>query len=490
VELDIEVKNILLITTDQQRKDSLPCYGLSFLKTPVLDALAHNGIVFDNAISVAPQCQPCRASFISGQYPSSTGVPANFNWISEQTPSIAEAFNSAGWHTAAIGKMHFDPWDSTEGFSHRIIAEDKRHFFRPDHHAQFLGRKGLERRHPAYEKGYNAFLGAIESPLPKEFHVDAFIADSAVEYLETAPNEHVFCWVSFNSPHDPYDPPNEFVDLYLDAPIPEPVGSLEELDAKPKYQKAILEFFKKNVLYLHDYSKATKHTWEKIRQHYYASISFIDEQIGKILAVLEKRNLLDSTLIVFSSDHGDHLGDHGLPYKGTFYEGSMNVPLIIAGPTVTPNTRCTAFADWVDLHRTFLSIAGIDIPPHVQGEDLCKYLKDPTQPGRPVAFSELDGRILAYDGRYKLVICDNGEGELYDMEDTPTEVTNHFNEERYKDVQYRLTGEIARHLVSCNKVRHFGGGPCESDAGRNKAFEEIREKLSAGTFTSLNEHII
>ena len=172
---------------------------------------------------------------------------------------------------------------------------------------------------------------------------------------------------SFNSPHDPYDPPKNIATLYQDAPIPEPIGSAEELAEKPPYQREISAFYKQNLLYLTDYSEMTVQQIRRMREYYLATVTLVDKQIEKILQALESKNLLDSTLIVFSSDHGDHLGDHGLPFKSTYYESALMVPLIIRGPGIPAGTRCSSFIDWIDLHATFLALAGIEIPDHVQG---------------------------------------------------------------------------------------------------------------------------
>jgi arylsulfatase A-like enzyme len=215
------IRNILFITTEQQRRDSLPCYGMDFVRSPHLETLARRGIVFDNCVSVCPVCQPARAAFMTGQYPSVLGVTDNFQWIRPGTPTIAERFRDAGFHTAAIGKMHFHPWDNPEGFAYRIIAEDKRHIFRPDHYTRFLEENGFRREHPAVVPGYADNLGAFESPLPEDCHIDSFIGREAVKWLDGLDaGTPFFGWVSFNSPHDPYDPPASLAGLYRDAPVP------------------------------------------------------------------------------------------------------------------------------------------------------------------------------------------------------------------------------------------------------------------------------
>lgn len=473
-------KNILFITTDQQRQDSLPCYGLDFMETPSLDRLIENGVVFDNCYAVSPVCQPCRAAFMSGQFPHVNGVPANFRWLRPGTPTIAQRFREAGWQTAAIGKMHFHPWDNREGFEDRISAEDKRHYFRPDHHARFLESKGYTREHPATIPEYGTNLGAYVSRLPAELHIDSFIGNEAARWISTCGDDPFFCWVSFNSPHDPYDPPEELAELYKEAPIPEAIGSAAELSEKPAYQRAILKRYLENPLFLSDYSKLDSATIRRIREYYYATVTLIDRQIGRILEALEERGVLDETLIVFSSDHGDHLGDHGLPFKETFYESSLMVPLIVSGPGVASGGRSGAFVDWLDLHRTFLELGGLEPGDHVQGNDVSMHFAEPAASGRSEAYSELLGAKMVRTDRYKLVLCDDGDGELYDLQEEPLEVHNHFRDPAYRDIREELTGKIVTHTLAQSRVRRFGGGTHPSDPGRDAEFARIRRALERG----------
>ncbi|UCF99202.1 MAG: sulfatase-like hydrolase/transferase [Spirochaetaceae bacterium] len=480
-----DIRNILFITTDQQRQDSLPCYGQEFMQTPTLDRLARQGVVFDRCSSVSPICQPARASFILGQYPLVTGVTHNFRWIRGDSPTIARAFNQAGWHTAAIGKMHFHPWDNPEGFRLRISAEDKRHYFRRDDYTLYLEKHGYTRDHPATFPGYQEQLGATVSPLPGQLHIDSFIGEMAAQWIEVRAEEPFFCWVSFNSPHDPYDPPAELADLYRDAPIPKPVGSAEELQHKPAYQSKILDFYISNLLYCTDYRNLTESSIRKIREYYLATVTLIDRQIEHILEALEARGLSESTLVVFSSDHGDHLGDHGLPFKETFYESALMVPLIVSGPGVAAGKRCRAQVNWLDLHATFLSMAGIEVPDHVQGRDINDLFAKPETSGQAdpyyqIAFSELLGGAMVRTDRYKLVLCDDGDGELYDLEEQPPEINNHFLDPAFRDIKEQLSGRLASHLVGHSRVRSFGGGRHLSDADRDRCFAEIRRQIEAG----------
>jgi arylsulfatase A-like enzyme len=481
------MKNILFITTDQQRRDSLPCYGLDFMQTPALDRLAREGMVFNRCTSVSPVCQPARASLILGQYPHVHRVTSNFRWITPGSPTVARCFNRAGWHTAAIGKMHFHPWNEREGFRYRVIAEDKRHYFRKDDWTHYLESKGLTRDHPAEAPGYEANFGAIVSPLPEEHHVDPYIGDRAVEWIESGPSEPFFSWVSFNSPHDPYDPPESLAGLYDDAPIPEPIGSREELDQKPAYQRqGMFSYSSNHPLFLTDYRTMTSEAIRTMRSHYFATVTLIDKQIGKIVEALERNNLLDNTVIVFSSDHGDLLGDHGLPFKSTYYHNALMVPLIIRGPDIPRGTTSDGFVDWLDLHATFFSLAGIELPEHAQGVDISPLFVDPSAIVKPEAYSELAGSAMVMTDDFKLVRCDDGAGELYDLEERPLEVSNHYDDPDFTEVQESLHKKLSDHLLAHSRVRSFGGGSVEGEVEeREEAFEIIRERVEKREFPGL-----
>ena len=223
----------------------------------------------------------------------------------------------------------------------------------------------------------------------------------------------------------------------------------------------------------------------RMREYYFATVTLIDRQVEKIIRALKSKGLLESTLIVFSSDHGDHLGDHGLPFKLTFYESSLMVPLIVRGPGVAKGARCSSFVNWLDLHATFLSLAGIEIPDHAQGRDITALFADPTQEVRQEIASELIGRVMMRNRRHKLVLCDDGSGELYDLREQPLEVHNHFDDPVFRDVREELTDKIIRHLLAHSRVRSFGGGRNAPDAEREERFRVIRKKLSRGEYPGL-----
>ncbi len=441
-------RNLLFITTDQQRWDSLPCYGLDFMQTPALDRLAREGMVFENCSVVSPVCVPCRAAFLSGQYPSTCGVLGNNGWLEESVLTWPALLGATGWHTTGIGKMHFRPWDSLGGFDERIIAEDKRHVYLPDDHVHFLKAHGLDRPHPVSLPQYFESLGAPITPQPKKFHVDGFTGDQAAEWLEKKGREPFAAWVSFAGPHDPYDPPEEMAALYYDAPIPEPYGSAEELQTKPPAQRCRNRGSLDNSMFRIDPSQATPEQYRRWRAHYYANITLIDEGIGKMLQALEVAGNLDETLIVFTSDHGDALGDHGLTYKGFFYDCMVHVPLIMRGPDIPPGQRSPALVSSLDLVPLFYRACEAELPSSLQGEDITPLFDNPSGSIRDAVFSEIQGRTMVLTKEYKYVHYVDGSTELYDVSDDPQELKNLAGDAQYRDAEFHLRGLLLEHWLS------------------------------------------
>jgi choline-sulfatase len=446
--------NLLFITTDQQRWDSLPCYGLDFMRTPHLDRLAREGLVFERAYTPAPLCVPARNALLSGQWPSTTGVLSNNHSLEPGTPTWPAVLGAAGYRTAAIGKMHFIPWDSRQGFHERISAEDKRHIYLQDDFVKFLRHHGHERVHPTANPGYFESLGAPVTPLPKRFHVDGFIGDQAADWLGRHGHEPFAAWVSFAGPHDPYDPPEEMAAMYADAPIPAPIGSRAELVHKPRAQRRAGPDMLENPMFQIDPSRATPEQHRRWRQHYYANISLIDEGIGKMLAALAAVGALDRTLIIFTSDHGDALGDHGLAFKSFFYESMARVPLIVRGPGVAAGHRCPALVSLLDLTPIFYRACGVVTPPPtLEGADLTPLLADPTRTIREVVVSENLGQAMVRDGRFKYAHYADGDCELYDLANDPTEERNLAADAAHQAEVARLRARLLEHTLRTHHQR-------------------------------------
>jgi arylsulfatase len=439
--------NVLLITTDQQRWDSLPSYGRPWVRAPNIERLAREGVVFEQCYTPSPVCVPARACLIGGQWPSTTGVLGNNHGLPDDFPTWPKLLSAAGVRTAAIGKMHFYPWDARNGFEERVSAEDKRHTYLPDDFVKFLRQHGHERVHPTANPGYFESLGAPVTPLERRFHVDGFIGDQAAAWIERNGPQRFAAWVSFAGPHDPYDPPEEMASLYEGAPVPEPIGSRAELETKPRAQRVAGQEALANSMFRIDPTRATREQVMRWRRHYFANISLIDEGVGKILAALEASGQLERTLIVFSSDHGDALGDHGLPYKSFFYDSMARVPLIARGPGVAAGGRCRSLVSLLDLVPTIYAAAGVPPPPTLEGRDLTPLLADPAGAVRDLVFSEIVGRAMVRDERFKYAHYVEGDAELYDLVADPTEERNLAADPAYAAEVARMRGRLVEHAL-------------------------------------------
>lgn len=446
--------NLLFITTDQQRFDSLRAYGFAPALTPNLDRLCSEGTLFENCYVTAPICVACRATMMTGLYPSTVGALGNGSWLEEFIPTWPGVAAQAGYRTAGIGKMHFAPWQVFSGFQERITCEDKRHYYIPDDHYQYLEKNGKKRLSPVRFPQYYESCGAPFYPYSKEFYPDVYVADQAVRWLGEHGAEPFAAWVSFIGPHDPYDPPEEYKDLYRAEDMPEPIPAPEDVSDKTSYRLCDQERpGRDNAVFQCDYMAATTAQKKYWRKNYMTNLSIIDEGIGRILRALEEQGLWEDTTIVFTSDHGDALGDHGMVFKSFFYEAMAHVPLIVKGPGVPKGERRSALVSTCDLVPYFYEVLGLTPPPAAQGCSIGKVLQDPACALHETVFSEMEGRYMAFDGRYKLVYHVGLPGELYDLQEDPQELTNRIGDPACQAARQRLTDALLAHLDGCNRQR-------------------------------------
>jgi arylsulfatase A-like enzyme len=279
------------------------------------------------------------------------------------------------------------------------------------------------------------------------------VGDQGAGWLARHADRRFAAWVSFPGPHDPYDPPEEMAALYYDAPIPEPVGSREELKTKPRAQQSTERMARSSVQYQLDLLQAKPEHHRRWRAHYYANITLIDEGIGKIVAALEQAGVLDRTLIVFTSDHGDALGDHGLVYKSFFYECMARVPLIVRGPGVAAGQRCRSLVSTLDLVPLFYNTCGVKPPPGLQGLELAPLLADPSRTLRETVVSENLGAVMVRDARFKYAHYRDGDSELYDLGSDPHEVVNLAGHREYGPQVSKMRGLLVEHALECNAAR-------------------------------------
>ncbi|MBD0378759.1 sulfatase family protein [Paenibacillus sedimenti] len=423
--------NLLLIFTDQQRWDTLGAYGNRAIHTPHLDRLAQEGAVFENAITPSPLCAPARACTMTGFAAGKTLVFDN-----ESAPAIAEGesiaayLSKAGYYSQAIGKMHFTPDGQTYGMDRLILSEEMRgvrtaehledvHF---DDYDQYLIQHGVWGWEKPPEIGYNE-LKPLVNGLPKELHITQWCGDRTVEWLqnERPVDRPFFLWTSFVKPHAPFDCPGHLTDLYDPAAMPKPWVSDKDGTAKNPYMQSHrrameADLYSEQALLLN-------------RAYYYANITFIDEQIGRITQTLEEEGLADNTLVIFTSDHGELLGDHRLWFKNLGYEGSLHVPMIARWPGVIgPGTRCDELTTLLDIFPTFVNRAcGNRDHDGRSGVDLLKLLAEPASVRRDVVCSEFyvapNYMLHVRSKAWKYLFYQNGGyEELYHLVDDPQEL--------------------------------------------------------------------
>jgi len=442
--------NILLIMTDQHRWDCLGCAGNSVIKTPHLDRLAREGAYFQNAFSTTPTCIPARAALLTGLSPWHHGM-IGYGLVAERYDfEMPRALNDAGYYTFAIGKLHYYPQRNYHGFQGALLDESGR-VLSPDFISDY--RKWFKEKAPdlnpdATGIGWNDYRSGVYV-LPEDLHPTRWTGDRAVEFISTYKRDEPFMLkVSFARPHSPYDPPKRFWDMYNESDMPEPyIG-----DWATKY--AVKANPKDYALWYGDLGiKQVKRS----RRGYYGSITFIDEQIGRIVDALKNRGLLDNTLILFTSDHGDMQGDHYHWRKSYPYQGSAAVPMLIRWPNSVDakrGQRLTQVVEIRDILPTFLDAAQAKIPDTLDGRSLLSLIRSENCKWREyidlehdVCYSNTNNWAGLTDGRWKYIwYAFDGSEELFDLKEDPGEEHN-----LAVEPAYARTVRMWRHRL----IKHF-----------------------------------
>lgn len=431
----MSLPNIIFMMPDQLRWDFVGAYGAEYAHTPNIDALAARGRVFERCYSPSPVCIPARASLLTGHNAISTGVLNNNYWLRPDhdacgVPSVATLLGRAGYHTEAIGKMHFIPWDISEGFDHRVIAEDKRHIHIRDDYHDHLRRHGLRKFAGADEPGYGEGRMASLSLVPREHQVDRWVGQQSVAFLETHDDDRpFFLWAAFPGPHDPYNPPEDVL-AEIDGEMPE---ALPGTEVTRPFRPDMIEAHARGSAGV-DISVFPAEVKRRIRRHYQALVRMIDEQVGAILAAIEARDDGRETLIVLASDHGDFLGDFDFLGKVLFFESAMRVPMIVAGAGIAPG-RSEALVSLTDLFATFTAAAGLT-PPCQDSVPLPG--PGPGQAAREHLCGATDKGLMATDGRMKLSRYRNGVCALHDVIADPGEQRDLWRDPRHAEAREAL----------------------------------------------------
>jgi iduronate 2-sulfatase len=440
--------NILLIMADDLNND-LGTYGHAIVKTPNIDRLAKRGVRFDRAYTQFPLCSPSRASLLTGRRPDTTGVHdlvTDFRTVIPDVVTLPQAFKRAGYVSARVGKIYHYGNPGQIGTSGLDDPASWDHFVNP---------RGIDKDEESVltnltpTRGLGAALAYYASPAPDEAHTDGKVAAETIALLEKFKDRQFFIGAGFYRPHVPMIAPKKYFDMYPLDRIRAPAFSPKDREGIPPQA-----WFTNPP----NWDVPPDGLRDSIRA-YYASISFMDANVGRVLDALDRLGLADNTIVIFMSDHGYHLGDRGEWMKQTLFEQSTRSPLIVAGPGVTAKGRSsTRIVEFLDLYPTLVSLAGVPVPTGLQGRSMTTLLRDPAAPWDHPALSQVRRGMVpnTYMG-YSIRTADwrytEWEGgkrgvELYNERDDPQERRNLAEDPKHQqqvaEMQRRLRALIAR----------------------------------------------
>ena len=441
--------NVLFIVSDDLN-NMLGSYGDQLARTPHLDRLAARGVRFERAYCTFPLCGPSRNSFLTGLYPNSTGILRNAEIFRQAIPdqvSLPQAFRRAGYFAARIGKLYHYSVPRSVGTNGHDDPASWELELNP------AGVDRLEEEPEIFSLSPGRFGGTLSwyaSPKADAFHTDGMMAADAEWVLERCARDRsrpFFLAVGFFRPHTPYVAPREpYFDWHPVEQMPVVTGVAEDQADLPP---AALGSYKK------EQDKLTDELRRQCRQAYNASISFMDAQVGRVVDALDRLGLAENTVIVFTSDHGYHMGEHGLWQKQSLFEESARVPLLMVAPGITrPESVAVAPVSQVDLFPTLAELCGVTAPDNLQGQSLVPLLSDPQQPGRNWALTQVvrrgrQGRFFGYSlrtPRWRYTEWDQGRAgrELYDHEADPRELTNLADAPAHAEAQAQLASLLQK----------------------------------------------
>ena len=448
--------NILWICTDQQRYDTIAALGNEHIRTPNLDRLVSEGVAFTHAFAQSPVCTPSRASFLTGRYPRTTRTRQNGQCIPPDEVLVPKMLSNAGYDCGLSGKLHLAACQRRI----EVRIDDCYREFHWSHHPhpdwpeneyiQWLESTGHKWKdvYPG-PKGKHAYPG-----VPAELHQTTWCFDRAMDFIAEDRESPWLMSINCFDPHHPFDPPKEYLDRYDPDALPDPKYKPGELENKPVFQRVDHDGAYGGMLLA--YSKMTPRERREVTAAYYAMIELIDHNVGRILKMLDESGQRENTIVIFMSDHGELLGDHGIYLKGPFlYDCSVRVPLVISWPgRFKSGLRSDALVELVDVVPTLLNAAGMPVPPRVQGRsfyDLCAGNADPHHHKDYVYAEYYVGQpfhralpiqplvTMIRDRAHKIAVYAGMEqGELYDLKADPDEFDNLWDSPAHKDLKHDL----------------------------------------------------
>ena len=436
----MEKMNVLFILSDEHNREITGCYGNPIIKTPHIDSLAARGVIFDNAYCNSPICVPSRASLATGAYVHRIRYWDNAIAYDGRIPSWHHRLREAGHDVVSIGKLHFRSGDDDNGFSEVIHP-----IYIVDGEGDTLGllRKDMPVRRAARKLAEDAGRG-----LSSYTNFDIKVADTTAAWLRDRKQRR--CdkpWVLFSSllsPHFPLIAPGEFYDLYASTELPRP-RFYDEAD-RPSHP-VIAEYGRK--WNYDDFFDAER--LQAALAAYYGLCSFLDFQVGRILAALDESGFADNTLVIYTSDHGDNLGNRGLWGKSLMYEESCAIPMVVAGGGVAAGQRCHTPVSLVDVYPTIVESVGETLTAHdraLPGDNLIELIRE--RPAGRVVFSEyhaagsMTGQFMLRQDKWKLVCHVGYPSQLFDLSADPFEANDLAGRPEVAHIESRLYDELEK----------------------------------------------
>ena len=478
-----EQPNIIMILCDELRADALGCYGNSIVQTPNIDSLATDGTRFSQCFVTQPTCTPSRASILTGCYPSAL----RSRMVGCHTPDdprfLPRVLSDQGYRSASIGKLHLVPQAAEPDIVARRLASDEATYYGfqevdlvNGHGSRCFGNRysawlreavpDLETR-LANVRPYESGINCWRWNLPERAHSSHYVADRAIEFLESATEGPFFLHISFPDPHYPFTVPDAWARLYEPADMPPPIPAItESVDMPELHERAYRgararssdgQRPRDHVIGTppHDYAALATEDWQQVKALYYGMVSLVDHSVGRIIEAVDRLGRRDDTVILFLSDHGDYLGDHGMYGKGLPYESALRTPLIARGPGIAAGLTIDSVESTLDIAPTLLDMADVAEPEGVQGCSLKPLLRGADMPRASVALVENDDDFAALRMRsictpqWRLTYYLNQEwGELIDRKQDPQEMRNLWNDPAHTAVKQRLLTQLMHEITA------------------------------------------
>lgn len=487
--------NVLIIHADQHRCDCLGAYGNPQIKTPNIDRLAEDGILYENHFCAYPVCTPSRYSFLSGLYVHQHRGWNNHCTLAGGIATFPSVLRDSGYRTTAVGKMHFTPTYLDVGFDRMLLCEqDGPGRFDDDYH-RYLREEGLiddidlmdqrrEYREHAPREYWDSF-GALESDLDEKHHSTTWITEQALQSIgEWEETGCSLLMVGYVKPHHPFDPPAPYSGMY----------DPDSIELLPGYTPDVVPGDYLNSRGYFDNKTLTPDRLKAVMANYYATVTQIDDNVGRIIRRLREKNLYDDTLIIYTSDHGDYMGFHHMVLKGNFmYDPLVRIPLIVKYPHAAGRMTDRRLSSNIDLAGTILGTCGVPVPAQMSGYGLTdKTVQRDRILCEQTGFA--DGRAvceyMVRSERYKLMISGADRMKFFDLQEDPYELRDLAEDPGYRD-------PIAGHKEFLFRTVLFESGtqpylddgarvcksaPADPEGGRKEMQEYLRQRSSLSAY--------